>query len=290
MKVTISLPASLVIISAFTTTTALPFAQPNWRTARSVTATDVAAREPLGSIASTLLGLEALSDPSFGAAKRSTEDVVARDPWAGALVKILPHVAPIAVDVFKKIFGRDLSEDELDQEIAKALFGRSAPSEKRDVASDAELDAAIVNAILNSRSDESDVADVAARDPWAGTLVKLLPTIAPIAVDVFKKIFNRDLSEDALDRELVRAIFSRSVDTAATDIAAREPSFGSALVKILPHVAPVAVDLFRSIFNRRDVSDDVLDEAIVKAIFGRSIEASSQDLNELATLINALSR
>jgi len=266
MKFTISLPASLVAISVLTTTTALPVAHPNWKAARSVTATDVAAREPLGSIATTLLGLEALTDPSFRAAKRSTEieDVQARDPFAGALLKILPTVAPIAVDIFRKVFGRDVESDE------------------------ALVDAAVVNAILNSRSDENTVTDVEARDPFAGALLKLLPTVAPIAVDIFKKVFGRDLSDDELEREIAKAIFSRSVDTPVTDIAAREPGFGS-LVKLIPTVAPIAIDLFRSIFNR-DVEDDALDQAIAKAIFGRSVQASTQDLDELAALVNALSR
>jgi len=259
MKFTTSLPVSLVAISVFTTTTALPVANPNWKVARSVTATEVAAREPLGSLASALLGLEALGDTSFGAAKRSEiEDVEARDPFAGALLKILPTVAPIAIDIFKKVFGRDVASDE-----------------------------ALVNAILNSRSDENAVTDVEARDPFAGALLKILPTVAPIAIDIFKKVFGRDLSDDELEQEIAKAIFSRSVvDATVTDIAAREPSFGS-FVKLIPTIAPIAIDLFKNIFGR-DVEDDALDQALAKAIFGRS--ASTQDLDELAALVNALSR
>jgi hypothetical protein len=287
MKFTTSIPVSLALASALTTTSALPV---NLKVARSESATDLAAREPLFP---ALLGLapaafsfvkglfqrdlnDADIDEALRALLQARGAVVARSEMDARFTPettkmlvdlapaVLPSVIPPVIDLIKKgyrkIFGRDAEDAEIAEAIAAMLSG---PGKRSDV--DARFTPETTKMLV-------DLAPA------------VLPSVIPPVIDLFKKGWHKMFGRDATDAELdaaLNAMFGGSGEVNARgEVDARfTPATNEILLglggAILPSVIPPVIDLIKKGYHKvfgRQISDDELDAAVngLNALFGES--------------------
>jgi uncharacterized metal-binding protein len=275
MKFTTAIPVSLFVLSGFTSVTALPV---NIRVARSEEAvSDVASREPFGPLAGTLIrtlapvaidligrifkrdeaaarDLDDAIAELLAARSESPADIAERDPISPGVAKAIwtfgPSLVAPAYDLIKngvkKLFGRDINDDELE---------------------------AIASAILQGRDFGSDLAE---REPISPGVAKAIwkfgPSLVAPAYDLIKtgvkKLFGRDVNDDELEAIASAILQGRDF---GSDLAEREPispGVAKAIWTFGPSLVAPAYDLIKNGVKKlfgRDINDDEL-EAIASAI------------------------